>query len=181
MSGLQVQLHSASPIRLDAEFDCGPGELVALVGPSGSGKTSMLRAIAGLLRPDSGYIRLADQVLFDHAKRQHLSPQARQMGYLFQEYALFPHLTIYENVAFGLRRSGVKGDEIKRRVGEAMELVQLVGFEKRIPAQLSGGQAQRVALARALVNEPAVLLLDEPRTRWKSRLLIWKISCQITR
>ncbi|MFM8404188.1 MAG: ABC transporter ATP-binding protein, partial [Candidatus Limnocylindrus sp.] len=144
-------------IAVDAiTLDVSDGEFFTLLGPSGCGKTTTLRMIGGFEQPTSGLIELKG------ADVTFLPAHERDVNTVFQSYALFPHLSIYENVAFGLRRSGVKGDEIKRRVGEAMELVQLVGFEKRMPAQLSGGQAQRVALARALVNEPAVLLLDEP-------------------
>jgi len=144
-------------IAVDAiTLDVSDGEFFTLLGPSGCGKTTTLRMIGGFEQPTSGLIELKG------ADVTFLPAHKRDVNTVFQSYALFPHLSIYENVAFGLRRSGVKGDEIKRRVGEAMELVQLVGFEKRMPAQLSGGQAQRVALARALVNEPAVLLLDEP-------------------
>ncbi len=144
-------------IAVDAiTLDVSDGEFFTLLGPSGCGKTTTLRMIGGFEQPTSGLIELKGvDVTF-------LPAYERDVNTVFQSYALFPHLTIYENVAFGLRRSGIKGDELKRRVGEAMELVQLVGYEKRVPAQLSGGQAQRVALARALVNEPAVLLLDEP-------------------
>lgn len=137
-------------------LDVSDGEFFTLLGPSGCGKTTTLRMIGGFEQPTSGLIELKG------ADVTFLPAHERDVNTVFQSYALFPHLTIYENVAFGLRRSGVKNEEIKRRVGEAMELVQLIGFEKRVPAQLSGGQAQRVALARALVNEPAVLLLDEP-------------------
>jgi len=144
-------------IAVDAiTLDVSDGEFFTLLGPSGCGKTTTLRMIGGFEQPTSGLIELKG------ADVTFLPAHERDVNTVFQSYALFPHLSIYENVAFGLRRSGVKGDEIKGRVGEAMELVQLVGFEKRMPAQLSGGQAQRVALARALVNEPAVLLLDEP-------------------
>ncbi|MFM8998057.1 MAG: ABC transporter ATP-binding protein, partial [Candidatus Limnocylindrus sp.] len=144
-------------IAVDAiTLDVSDGEFFTLLGPSGCGKTTTLRMIGGFEQPTSGLIELKG------ADVTFLPAHERDVNTVFQSYALFPHLSIYENVAFGLRRSGVKGDEIKRRVGEAMELVQLVGFENRMPAQLSGGQAQRVALARALVNEPAVLLLDEP-------------------
>ena len=144
-------------IAVDAiTLDVSDGEFLTLLGPSGCGKTTTLRMIGGFEQPTSGLIELKGvDVTF-------LPAYERDVNTVFQSYALFPHLTIYENVAFGLRRSGIKGDELKRRVGEAMELVQLIGYEKRVPAQLSGGQAQRVALARALVNEPAVLLLDEP-------------------
>ena len=137
-------------------LDVSDGEFFTLLGPSGCGKTTTLRMIGGFEQPTSGLIELKGvDVTF-------LPAHERDVNTVFQSYALFPHLTIFENVAFGLRRSGIKGDEVTRRVGEALELVQLIGYEKRKPAQLSGGQAQRVALARALVNRPAVLLLDEP-------------------
>ena len=132
------------------------GEFFSLLGPSGCGKTTTLRMIGGFEQPTSGLIELnGEDVTW-------LPPFKRNVNTVFQNYALFPHLTIFENVAFGLRRKGVKGSEIKSRVTEMLELVELPGFEARKPTQISGGQAQRVALARALINRPAVLLLDEP-------------------
>ena len=136
------------------------GSLVALLGPSGSGKTSLLRIIAGLEQPDSG------RVLFHGADATHADPQARGVGFVFQHYALFNHMTIFENVAFGLRvmprsRRPAEAD-IRRRVHTLLELVQLDWLADRYPQQLSGGQRQRIALARALAVEPKVLLLDEP-------------------
>jgi len=133
------------------------GSLVALLGPSGCGKTTLLRAVAGLERPDAGEVRVADRVMsgpgaFVPAERRHI-------GMVFQDAALFPHLTVARNVAYGLPR----GDPDRRaRVAEALELVGLSGFEERSPATLSGGQAQRVAIARALAPHPSVMLLDEP-------------------
>ena len=133
-----------------------PGEFFSLLGPSGCGKTTTLRMIGGFEQPSSGLIELhGEDVTW-------LPPYQRQVNTVFQNYALFPHLTIYENVAFGLRRKGVKGPEVESRVTEMLKLVELPGYEKRKPTQISGGQAQRVALARALINRPAVLLLDEP-------------------
>lgn len=137
-------------------LDVTDGEFFTLLGPSGCGKTTTLRMIGGFEQPSSGTIELQGRDVTN------LPPYERDVNTVFQSYALFPHLSIFENVAFGLRRKHVKGDEVKQRVGEALELVQLVGYESRKPGQLSGGQAQRVALARALVNRPAVLLLDEP-------------------
>ena len=137
-------------------LDVTDGEFFTLLGPSGCGKTTTLRMIGGFEQPSSGTIELQGRDVTN------LPPYERDVNTVFQSYALFPHLSIFENVAFGLRRKHVKGDEVKQRVGEALELVQLVGYEARKPGQLSGGQAQRVALARALVNRPAVLLLDEP-------------------
>ena len=132
------------------------GEFFSLLGPSGCGKTTTLRMIGGFEQPTSGLIELQGQDV------TWLPPYKRHVNTVFQNYALFPHLTIFENVAFGLRRSNVPDAEIKQRVGEMLELVELPGFERRKPTQISGGQAQRVALARALINRPAVLLLDEP-------------------
>jgi spermidine/putrescine transport system ATP-binding protein len=132
------------------------GEFFSLLGPSGCGKTTTLRMIGGFEQPTSGLIELQGQDV------TWLPPYRRNVNTVFQSYALFPHLSIYENVAFGLRRTHVKDSEIKTRVTEMLELVELPGYEKRKPTQISGGQAQRVALARALINRPAVLLLDEP-------------------
>jgi spermidine/putrescine transport system ATP-binding protein len=132
------------------------GEFFSLLGPSGCGKTTTLRMIGGFEQPTSGLIELQGQDV------TWLAPYRRNVNTVFQNYALFPHLTIYENVAFGLRRKGVRKEELKGRVTEMLKLVELPGFEARKPNQISGGQAQRVALARALINRPAVLLLDEP-------------------
>ncbi|WP_067068142.1 ABC transporter ATP-binding protein [Carbonactinospora thermoautotrophica] len=132
------------------------GSFFALLGPSGCGKTTTLRMIAGLERPTSGRVLIGATDVTD------TKPYQRPVNTVFQNYALFPHLDIFENVAFGLRRRGIRGSEVKRRVADALELVQLGHLARRKPAQLSGGQQQRVALARAIVNRPAVLLLDEP-------------------
>jgi spermidine/putrescine transport system ATP-binding protein len=132
------------------------GEFFSLLGPSGCGKTTTLRMIGGFEAPTSGLIELQGQDV------TWLPPYKRNVNTVFQNYALFPHLTIYENVAFGLRRSRVPDAEVRTRVTDMLKLVELPGFERRKPTQISGGQAQRVALARALINKPAVLLLDEP-------------------
>jgi sulfate/thiosulfate transport system ATP-binding protein len=141
-------------------LDIAPGELVALLGPSGSGKTTLLRVIAGLEQPDTG------SIMFDGADTTGTRVQEREVGFVFQHYALFRHMTIFENVAFGLRvrprASRPNEKEIKRRVMELLQLVQLDWLADRYPHQLSGGQRQRIALARALAIEPKVLLLDEP-------------------
>jgi spermidine/putrescine transport system ATP-binding protein len=138
------------------DLEVRDGEFFSLLGPSGCGKTTTLRMIGGFEQPTSGLIELQGRDV------TWLPPYRRNVNTVFQNYALFPHLTIYENVAFGLRRQGVKDSEIKSRVTEMLTLVELPGYEKRKPTQISGGQAQRVALARALINRPAVLLLDEP-------------------
>src|SRR5215217_3533717 len=144
---------------LDVTFSTA-AQMTALVGPSGSGKTLTLRTIAGILAPDAGRIVLDGEPLFDSERDIDLPPQARRVSYVPQQYALFPHLTVEDNVGFGLR--GVNTAERRRRIGELLELVELSGLERRRPHQLSGGQQQRVALARALIVRPRLLLLDEP-------------------
>jgi spermidine/putrescine transport system ATP-binding protein len=140
----------------DLSVQIPPGSFFALLGPSGCGKTTTLRMIGGFEEPDAGTIYLGDRTVTG------LPPYKRDVNTVFQSYALFPHLTIFENVAFGLRRKGLKGPQLDGRVREILSLVDLAGVERRKPRQLSGGQQQRVALARALVNRPQVLLLDEP-------------------
>jgi molybdate transport system ATP-binding protein len=159
---LHVSLQNSAPIRLNAEFDSEPGELLALVGPSGSGKTSVLRAIAGLLTSPGlkGRVQVGhapEQLWFDSERGIRLAPQQRRVGLVFQHYALFPHLTAIENVALaaGNTSASAQFEALFERMG-------LAGLQHRRPAQLSGGQQQRVALARALAREPQVLLLDEP-------------------
>ena len=138
------------------------GQFATLLGPSGCGKTTTLNCIAGLESPDAGRITVGATVLTDVARRVNLSPERRNLGMVFQSYALWPHMTVYDNLAFGLRLKRVSGDVVRSRIGEALELVGLAGMERRYPFQLSGGQQQRVALARAVVAQPRVLLLDEP-------------------
>jgi spermidine/putrescine ABC transporter ATP-binding subunit len=133
-----------------------PGEFFTLLGPSGCGKTTTLRSVAGFVTPETG------DVLIDGARVNTVPPHRRRVGMVFQHYALFPHRTVRQNVAFGLRMQRVAKDEIVRRVNDALGLVQLFGYGERYPRELSGGEQQRVALARALVTQPAVLLLDEP-------------------
>jgi sulfate transport system ATP-binding protein len=140
----------------DVSLDVATGSLTALLGPSGSGKSTLLRIIAGLEWPDTGEIRLEGE------DATAVQPQDRGVGFVFQHYAAFKHMTVRENVAFGLKVRKQPKDEIRRRVDELLELVQLQGFGARYPAQLSGGQRQRMALARALAPQPKVLLLDEP-------------------
>jgi sulfate transport system ATP-binding protein len=155
----------------DVSVDVSSGSLTALLGPSGSGKSTLLRIIAGLEWPDSGEIRLAGE------DATPLTPQKRGVGFVFQHYAAFKHMTVRENVAFGLKIRKRPKEEVKRRVNELLDLVQLQGFGDRYPAQLSGGQRQRMALARALAPEPKVLLLDEPfgalDARVRAELRIW--------
>jgi iron(III) transport system ATP-binding protein len=146
----------------DVSLTIQPGEMVSFLGPSGCGKTTTLNCIAGLEHPDQGMIRAGDFVMTDAAHGVLLQPEERGLGMVFQSYALWPHMTVGDNVGFGLRIAKAPSVEIKRRVAEILELVGLGGMASRYPFQLSGGQQQRVALARAVVAEPRVLLLDEP-------------------
>ena len=137
-------------------LDVYPGEFLTLLGPSGCGKTTTLRIIAGLERPTAG------RVLIDGTDVTGLPPEKRPVNTVFQNYALFPHMTVFQNIAYGLKVLGISKSEQKERVMAALSLVRLAGFERRMPSQLSGGQRQRVAIARAVVLQPKVLLLDEP-------------------
>lgn len=148
----------------DISFSVAPGETIALLGPSGCGKTTILRLIAGFERPDSGTITIAGKSMAG------LKPYERNVGLLFQHYALFPHMTVEQNIGYGLRHRGHPATEIPARVAEMLELVQLSGFGHRRPHQLSGGQQQRVALARALATHPSLLLLDEPLSALDAKL-----------
>lgn len=158
MLEVALQKHLAG-FQLDVAFTAGQ-ELAMLFGPSGSGKSLTLQAIAGIGQPDAGRVLLDGQALYDSAQRCNLPPQQRRVGYVPQHYALFPHLTVAENIAFGLSRSARRVRA--QRVAEFLALFGMQGFERRLPRQLSGGQQQRVALARALALQPRLLLLDEP-------------------
>jgi molybdate transport system ATP-binding protein len=157
---LAVSLHQPGPIPLAADFHCEAGELLALVGPSGSGKTTLLRAIAGLARPCAGRVSVGGETWFDAASGTCLSPQRRRVGLVFQDYALFPHLTALGNIMVALDPlpPAARREQAMAWLGR----VRLEGLADRHPAELSGGQRQRVALARALARQPRVLLLDEP-------------------
>src|SRR5690348_17282801 len=146
------------------------GEVVALLGPSGSGKTTLLRAIAGLETPYRGSIAIGDRVFFDAARGIELPAEERGLGLVFQSYALWPHRTVFDNVAYGLKLRGVSTEEIKRRVEKTLSQIGLGHLAARYPHQLSGGQQQRVAIARALVYEPPVILLDEPLSNLDAKL-----------
>lgn len=156
--------YGANTLFTDIEFHAEQGELVTLLGPSGCGKSTLLRCLAGLTEVDRGAIVLAGQ---DITK---LPPQRRGIAMVFQSYALFPNMTVEQNVAFGLRMQRLARDEVRERVVEALTLVELEGFAARYPHQLSGGQCQRVALARSLIVRPRLLLLDEPLSALDARI-----------
>lgn len=148
---------------LDVQLQCTQRQVV-LFGPSGAGKSLTLKAIAGLLRPEVGHVRLGGMTLFDAGQGVHLPPQQRRLGYLFQDYALFPHLTVRQNIAFGLHRGWLNPSRREKdaEVERWMRALRIEHLAQMLPAQLSGGQRQRTALARALVTRPQALLLDEP-------------------
>jgi len=145
-------------------LDVAQGQFVSLLGPSGCGKSTILRMIAGLMEPDAGTIRIGGTDV------THAPPNKRNIGLVFQSYALFPHMNVFENVAFGLRRRRMAEAEVAARVAESLAMVRLTGLEQRLPRQLSGGQQQRVALARAIAFRPALLLLDEPLSNLDAKL-----------
>lgn len=169
-SSLQVQVQQAGPIALDASFVCDAGETVALFGPSGGGKTTLLRTIAGLYRPTRAYVALGDEVWSDTAHGRWVPAYQRACALMFQDYALFPHLTARQNVLAAM--GSQPRPERERRADELLAITELGEFSARHPGELSGGQRQRVALARAVARNPAVLLLDEPFSAIDRRLRV---------
>ena len=162
--------------RLRSHFEA-QDEALALLGASGCGKSMTLKCIAGIVTPDRGRIVLNDRVLFDSERRIDLTPQQRHVGYLFQQYALFPNMTVEQNILCGLREGS--GAEKRARLAEKLRMFRLDGLEKRYPAQLSGGQQQRVALARILCSEPQAILLDEPLSALDSYLK-WNLELELS-
>jgi iron(III) transport system ATP-binding protein len=150
----------------EVSLEIEKGEFFTLLGPSGCGKTTLLRGIAGFNRPETG------EIYFDDKRMNDVPPHKRDVGMVFQNYAVFPHLDVYDNVIYGLRAKKVPNHEIESRAATAIEMVRLTGLEKRFPNQLSGGQLQRVAIARALVVEPEVLLMDEPLSNLDAKLRV---------
>ncbi len=150
----------------DVSLTVQPAEFLTLLGPSGCGKTTTLRMIAGFERPDAGRVFIGDQDVTE------LMANQRNIGFVFQNYALFPHLTVFENVAYGLRVKGLAAGEVVRAVGEVLEMVGLAGYDRQFPNQLSGGEQQRVAVARAIVIRPRLLLLDEPLSNLDAKLRV---------
>lgn len=162
--GISKSYTKDSPVLLPMDLDIKKGELFFLLGPSGCGKSTLLRIIAGLLSADEG------KIFFDEEDITTLPPEKRRAAMVFQNYALWPHMSVFENVAFGPRTAGMKNSEVIRRVEEALELVRMRPYSSRRPPSLSGGQQQRVALARAIAVDPRVLLLDEPLSNLDAKL-----------
>ena len=156
----------------DVSFVAAPGEIIVLLGPSGCGKTTTLRMVAGLEQPTGGLIRINDQAVYDSGSGAVVAPQHRQIGMVFQSYAVWPHMTVFENVAYPLRRRRLSKADLRERVAETLTLVGLEDYAQRSVVALSGGQMQRVALARALVYQPRIVLLDEPLSNLDAKLRI---------
>jgi len=176
MTSIELSVHDLhvtlgkNHILKGVSLDVNKGEIVALLGPSGSGKTTLLRSIAGLELPSHGSIRIGEQMVFESAKKTEVSVEKRCLGFVFQSYALWPHRTVYDNVAYGLKLRKVPDGEIRPRVQEVLANLGLGDLSERHPHQLSGGQQQRVALARSLVYNPQVILLDEPLSNLDAKL-----------
>lgn len=154
----------------DLSFEIEEGEFLTLLGPSGCGKTTTLRAIAGLEEPDEGEIYIDDRCVFSPNKGIFVSPGKRGLGLVFQSYALWPHMTVHQNVSFGLEELNYKKDDIRKKVKEVLTKLKMSGFEGRYPSELSGGQQQRVAVAREIAPEPEILLMDEPLSNLDAKL-----------
>ena len=172
LQGISKSYFAGTPVLLPLDLRIEPGELFFLLGPSGCGKSTLLRLLAGFLEPDSGTIRFDDR---DVAK---LPPERREAGMVFQNYALWPHMSVFDNVAFGLDVRKIRGEERRRQVTAALQMVRLEELADRMPGSLSGGQQQRAALARALAFRPELLLLDEPLSNLDAQLrdsMRWEI------
>ncbi|RUS46569.1 ABC transporter ATP-binding protein [Cohnella sp. AR92] len=169
VNGLHKTFGSHAALK-GTSFRVSAGEIISVLGPSGCGKSTLLQLIAGLQQPDSGEIRLRGEVVSSASKL--VAPEKRGINMVFQDYALWPHMSLFDNVAYGLKRRKASAGDIRKKVGELLALLRLEGLQDRLPAQLSGGQQQRVAIARALATEPDLLLLDEPLSNLDMRLRV---------
>lgn len=147
-----------------------PGEILGIVGPSGCGKTTAIRTICGFINPDFGKVKINGKTVFSREERINIPPERRKIGIVFQDYAVWPHMTVYDNVAYPLKKQKVAKSELERRTAAALEQAHMTGYEKYMPSQLSGGQQQRVAIARALTSSEDILIMDEPITNLDAKL-----------
>ena len=154
--------YGAKQVVKDLSLSVNDGEIMGIIGPSGCGKTTLIRALCGLIKPEKGNIYINDQLVFSDEKRINVAPERRGIGVVFQDYAVWPHLSVWDNVCYPMKKHKVPKEEIVKRAAYALEQVRMTGYEKHMPAQLSGGQQQRVALARTLNQNPSIILADEP-------------------
>ena len=162
--------YGAKQVVKDFSLSVNDGEIMGIIGPSGCGKTTLIRALCGLIKPDKGNIYINDQLVFSDEKRINVAPERRGVGVVFQDYAVWPHLSVWDNVCYPMKKHKVPKEEIAKRAAYALEQVRMTGYEKHMPAQLSGGQQQRVAIARSLVSSDELIVLDEPITNLDAKL-----------
>ena len=162
--------YGSKQVVKDFSLSVNDGEIMGIIGPSGCGKTTLIRALCGLIKPEKGSIYIADQLVFSDEKRVNIAPERRGVGVVFQDYAVWPHLSVWDNVCYPMKKHKVPKEEIAKRAAYALEQVRMTGYEKHMPAQLSGGQQQRVAIARSLVSSDELIVLDEPITNLDAKL-----------
>ena len=162
--------YGAKQVVKDFSLSVNNGEIMGIIGPSGCGKTTLIRALCGLIKPEKGNIYINDQLVFSDEKRVNIAPERRGIGVVFQDYAVWPHLSVWDNVCYPMKKHKVPKEEIAKRAAYALEQVRMTGYEKHMPAQLSGGQQQRVAIARSLVSSDELIVLDEPITNLDAKL-----------
>ena len=162
--------YGSKQVVKDFSLSVNDGEIMGIIGPSGCGKTTLIRALCGLIKPEKGNIYINDQLVFSDEKRINVAPERRGIGVVFQDYAVWPHLSVWDNVCYPMKKHKVPKEEIAKRAAYALEQVRMTGYEKHMPAQLSGGQQQRVAIARSLVSSDELIVLDEPITNLDAKL-----------
>ena len=162
--------YGAKQVVKDFSLSVNNGEIMGIIGPSGCGKSTLIRALCGLIKPEKGNIYINDQLVFSDEKRINVAPERRGIGVVFQDYAVWPHLSVWDNVCYPMKKHKVPKEEIAKRAAYALEQVRMTGYEKHMPAQLSGGQQQRVAIARSLVSSDELIVLDEPITNLDAKL-----------